>query len=118
MLKGATEEARRSAGNVSRADTIYGELRAETPIHRPPPLRQCLQQRAPYPLVCPITLQLLQDPVLLLVDGCTYSRTAIERHFNTRREGASYGKKISIQIAWALLRLKHLRYNATQVANH
>ena len=30
--------------------------------------------------MCPISLHLLEDPVILAGDGCTYSRAAIEAH--------------------------------------
>jgi hypothetical protein len=31
-------------------------------------------------MLCPITLHLLDDPVVLVADGCTYLRAAIELH--------------------------------------
>ena len=47
---------------------------------RPPPLKEYLDEHAPESLVCPISLHLLEDPVILAGDGCTYSRAAIEAH--------------------------------------
>ena len=57
-------------------------------IDRPPPLCEYLQARVPPALVCPISLEVLRDPVLLVADGCTYLRAAIERHFAVRRGGS------------------------------
>ena len=55
---------------------------------RPPPLDELLEAHAPDQLICPITLSLLDDPVLLFGDGCTYSRAAIEEHLAHCRHGA------------------------------
>ena len=46
----------------------------------PPPLEEFLEAQTPEWLLYPITLQLLDDPVLLVGDGCIYSRAAIEEH--------------------------------------
>ena len=48
----------------------------------PPPLAEFLEAHTPESLLCPITLELLDDPVVLVADGCTYSRAAIERHLD------------------------------------
>jgi len=75
--------ARRAAGIALAA--LAAE--AEGPVERPPPLGEYLDAHAPDALLCPITHELVEDPVVLAVDGCTYSRTAIERHFAVRRQG-------------------------------
>ena len=46
----------------------------------PPSLEEFLETRTPESMLCPITLHLLDDPVVLVGDGCTYSRAAIEEH--------------------------------------
>ena len=46
----------------------------------PPPLAELVEAHAPEELVCPLTLQLLVDPVILAGDGITYSRAFIETH--------------------------------------
>ena len=46
----------------------------------PLPLDEFVEAAAPDNLTCPITLHLLDDPVFLAADGCTYSRVAIEAH--------------------------------------
>jgi len=63
-----------------------GEM-PDIPVGRPAPLRAFLQMHAPPSLMCPISLCLLEEPVLLMADGCTYSRASIERHFAIRRQG-------------------------------
>ena len=40
----------------------------------------------PYELVCPITLEVIVDPVMT-VDGQTYERAAIERVFDNTAQG-------------------------------
>ena len=46
----------------------------------PPPLAELVEAGAHEELVCPLTLQLLDDLVMLVGDGMTYSRAAIEMH--------------------------------------
>ena len=48
-------------------------------------VEQYLEQHAPDGLKCPISLQLFVDPVILVGDGCTYSRSCIERHLSSRQ---------------------------------
>jgi hypothetical protein len=50
-------------------------------VERPPPLEEYLDAHAPESLICPISIQLMVDPVVLAGDGVTYSRAAIEEHF-------------------------------------
>ena len=45
-----------------------------------------MEAGAPEDLVCPLTLQLLDDPVILVADGITYARAAIEAHLAWCRE--------------------------------
>ena len=59
---------------------------APAPIARPRPPKEYIEEDAPDSLVCPITLQLMDDPVFLVADGCTYSRAAIEAHFAACRK--------------------------------
>ena len=60
-----------------------------SPVARPPPLDELLEADAPDHLQCPISLALLDDPVLPPADGCTYSRAAIEQHFDACRRSES-----------------------------
>ena len=46
----------------------------------PAPLDDFVKADAPRNLTCPISLQLQDDPVMLLTDGRTYSRASIEAH--------------------------------------
>ncbi len=41
-----------------------------------------LEKEAPDALSCPISFQLLDDPVILVADGCTYSRACIQQHLD------------------------------------
>ncbi len=43
-------------------------------------LEEVLEAHAPKGLICPISLQLFNDPVLLVADGCTYTHAHIEQH--------------------------------------
>jgi hypothetical protein len=47
-----------------------------------------LEERAPEDLLCPLFLELMQDPVLLLLvlDGLTYDRQHIELHIASFRQ--------------------------------
>jgi hypothetical protein len=36
-------------------------------------------------MLCPISFHLMLDPVVLVADGCTYSRAAIEQHLACRQ---------------------------------
>ena len=56
---------------------------------RPLPLEEYVEADAPESLLCPISLSLFDDPVLLPADGCTYSRAAIEAHFDACRTSES-----------------------------
>ena len=57
----------------------------------PPPLKEFVEARTPESLLCPITLHLFDDPVVLAADGCTYSRAAIEQHLAFCRESKWMG---------------------------
>lgn len=72
-----------------------GPAHAHAPVLPPgrghvrlPPLDELLEAHAPDQLICPITLSLLDDPVLLFAGGCTYSRAAIEQYLAHCRHGA------------------------------
>ena len=52
----------------------------------PPSLEEFLKARTPESMLCPIKLHLLDDPVVLFADGCTYSRAAIEAHLALCRQ--------------------------------
>jgi hypothetical protein len=45
-----------------------------------------LEEHAPEDLLCPISLELMQDPVLLVLDGLTYDRRYIELHIASCRQ--------------------------------
>jgi hypothetical protein len=45
-----------------------------------------LEDDTPDHLKCPLTLCLMEDPVILVADGCTYERIAIEGHLSYRRQ--------------------------------
>ena len=62
----------------------------------PPPLKEFLELRTPESLLCPITLHLLDDPVVLFADGCTYSRAAIEEHLAFCRKSKWSGWVVEI----------------------
>lgn len=49
------------------------------------PLDSYLDKHAPEELLCPISLCLLEDPVILAADGITYSRASIQKHFDSCR---------------------------------
>ena len=49
------------------------------------PLDAFLDKQAPEDLLCPISLSLLMDPVILAADGITYSRAAIQQHLDNCR---------------------------------
>lgn len=51
------------------------------------PLDAFLDDHAPEELLCPISMCLLDDPVILAADGITYSRTSIQKHFDNCRSG-------------------------------
>lgn len=55
------------------------------PVARPPPLQEYLETHAPDDCLCPISLGLLEDPVVLAGDGFTYSRAAIEQRLASHR---------------------------------
>lgn len=69
------------------ARQVAGINPAAAPVERPPPLSNVLGDGLPDHLTCPVSLDLMEDPAVLAVDGCTYSRTAIERYFAARRHG-------------------------------
>ncbi len=52
------------------------------PIQQPPSLEEYLEAHAPDAFICPISFSLMDDPVLLVGDGCTYSRRSIEEHLD------------------------------------
>ena len=45
------------------------------------PVEELLRQHAPDDFKCPISLELMTDPVTLAGDGMTYERASIERWF-------------------------------------
>lgn len=53
---------------------------------RPPSLPEFLEMHVPDVLRCPITLRLINDPVMVMADGSTYSRAAIEQLLAACRE--------------------------------
>lgn len=60
-------------------------------IPRPPPLEEFLEAHAPAHLLCPIALALMNDPVVLFANDCTYARATIEEHFDLCRASALAG---------------------------
>jgi hypothetical protein len=83
-------EAAEAAARVEEAlaaRQVAGINPAAAPVERPPPLSNVLGDGLPDHLTCPVSLDLMEDPAVLAVDGCTYSRTAIERYFAARRHG-------------------------------
>lgn len=96
----AVEQGRESALPAAMAGLTVGKgdrggqqesAAASGPLERPPPLDDYMEAHASATLICPVSLQLLEDPVLLAGDGCTYSRFHIEQHFAARRSRASVG---------------------------
>ena len=65
---------------LSLAQPDEEDEQQEEQLPPPPPLKKFLEARTPESLLCPITLHLFDDPVVLVADGCTYSRAAIEEH--------------------------------------
>ena len=78
------------AAALSGLTTDTAPAPATTPVvvaaAPPPPLADLVEAGAPEELVCPLTLQLLVDPVILTGDGITYSRAAIEEHLALCRD--------------------------------
>jgi hypothetical protein len=54
-------------------------------------LEDHLEEHAPADLKCPIGLELMADPVLLVLDGLTYNREHIEAHIAGCRQGGCFG---------------------------
>jgi ankyrin repeat protein len=90
--EGVTAEEVGAAGEgQGQEQGEQGEEQEEAAPPRPPlPLADFVQADVPHYLSCPIWLQLLDDPVLLVGDGHTYSRAAIQRHFAVRRAGGGW----------------------------
>ena len=63
---------------AAAADRKQEQQAPDTTAAAVPPLPEYLEAHAPEDLVCPITLKLLVDLVLLVANGITYSRAAIE----------------------------------------
>jgi ankyrin repeat protein len=76
------------ADAVALAAAIALSLAPAPAIERPPPLQEFLDAHAPEILLCPISLQLMEEPTLLVADGCTYSRVSIEQHLEFCRQRA------------------------------
>jgi len=53
----------------------------------------------PEPFVCPVTLDMMQDPVILIGDGISYDRDAIERWFKNNASNGSLPKSPSTNIS-------------------
>lgn len=85
----AATESDASGGNEAVAATTASAPAPAAPgPARPPPLPEFLEAHAPDDLVCPITLALFNDPVMLFGDGFTYSRAPIEHYLALRRKRA------------------------------
>lgn len=85
MLAGVEEEATAVAEMAVAAAVPAASAPATAPVDLPPPLEEYLDANAPEGLLCPISLQIMTEPVLLAGDGCTYSKAAIERHLDMCR---------------------------------
>ena len=72
-----------AGADTPAATTVVG-------VECPPPLEDFLEASTPENLLCPITLELQDDPVVLLGDGCTYSRAAIKQHLGLCRKRESW----------------------------
>lgn len=64
-----------------------------------------LQQDIPNVFICPITLKLMEDPVLLS-DGISYERTAIERWLSTNNRSPKTNQALSSKRVFANSALK------------
>lgn len=69
-------------GQGDKAQLLVAAIALSLSAERLPPLDDFLDQRAPDYLICTILTSLLEDPVLLMGDGCTYSRAAIQEHLD------------------------------------
>jgi ankyrin repeat protein len=90
---GNTEAGAAASANSAPQPAIPIPMPVPAPApERPPPLEEYLEAHAPEDLMCPISLQLLAEPVMLVADGITYSRAAIDEHFAFCRQRA-YGRR-------------------------
>jgi hypothetical protein len=75
-LEGVATKKRRLEGHIDAAnDEFIGDLHAQHPAHR---------QEMPKHFLCPISYDVMRDPVLVTGSGNTYDRKSIERHFQIR----------------------------------
>jgi hypothetical protein len=81
------EEEQDQEQEHKEAEAVPVAIAAPLP-ERPPPLEEYLEAHVPDDFMCPITMSLLADPVVLAGDGFTYSRATIEQHFAHRRQRA------------------------------
>ena len=49
----------------------------------------------PHAFVCPLTFEIMQDPVLLVGDGQTYERAEIERWLQTKQTSPMTNAKLT-----------------------
>jgi hypothetical protein len=74
-------------GSSSGDNAVPTAASSAVPV-RLPPLDEFLEADAPDQLICPITMQLVEEPVVLVGDGCTYSKAAIQQHIDYCRQSA------------------------------
>jgi ankyrin repeat protein len=77
-----------ATGGEEEATALAAAIALSLSAERPPPLEEYLDTHAPEHLLCPISLGLLHEPMVLMGDGCTYSRVLIEQHLELCRKRA------------------------------
>jgi hypothetical protein len=82
-IEAAADETEGEPGTtVAAAAVASAPAPPIAPTELLPSLEEYLEAHAPDHLMCPISLQLLADQVVLMGDGCTYSRAAIQQHLD------------------------------------
>ena len=87
---GTAVEAAAEAAEEEQQEQRPASAPISTPApERPPPLEEYLEMHVPDSnFLCPISLSLMDDPVLLVGDGWTYSKAAIQQHLDFCRDSA------------------------------
>ena len=98
------------AGATTTALSAAATAGAQPPLHReeePPATVTAGLSPVPEQYLCPITLQIMQDPVIT-ADGHTYEREAIEEWLRTRTTSPSTGAPLPHRVLTPSIALRQL----------